>query len=118
MAVAVLGCQDPRCYSSLMARSAGDDSPRSMAEQLAEVVWGPDPSGTRGPRPVLTRATVGEAATANADSAGLSATSLRAIAGRLGVSLASLDRYVAGKSERCALMVGHARRGVAAAGRA
>src|SRR5690625_7404482 len=90
MAVAVLGCQDPRCYSSLMARSAGDDSPRSMAEQLAEVLWGPEPSGTRGPRPVLTRATVVEAAIVIADSEGLSATSLRAIAGRLGVSVAGL----------------------------
>ena len=118
MAVAVLGCQDPRCYSSLMARSAGDDSPRSMAEQLAEVLWGPEPSGTRGPRPVLTRATVIEAAIAIADSEGLSATSLRAIAGRLGVSVAGLYRYAAGKTELIALMVEHARREVVVASRA
>src|SRR5690625_2034983 len=110
MAVAVLGCQDPRCYSSLMARSAGDDSPRSMAEQLAEVLWGPEPSGTRGPRPVLTRATVIEAAIVIADSEGLSATSLRAIAGRLGVSVAGLYRYVAGKTELIALMRSEERR--------
>src|SRR5699024_4030835 len=80
--------------------------------------WGPEPSGTRGPRPVLTRATVVEAAIVIADSEGLSATSLRAIAGRLGVSVAGLYRYVAGKTELIALMVEHARREVVVAGRA
>src|SRR5690625_6129258 len=73
---------------------------------------------SRGPRPVLTRATVIEAAIVIADSEGLSATSLRAIAGRLGVSVAGLYRYVAGKTELIALMVEHARREVVVAGRA
>lgn len=95
-----------------MARSAGDDATRSVAEQLAEVLWEPEPSGARGPRPALSRAIVIEAAIAIADSEGLPATSLRAIAEQLGVSITGLYRYVPGKIELIALMVEHARREV------
>lgn len=100
-----------------MARSAGDDATRSVAEQLAEVLWEPEPAGARGPRPALSRVTVTEAAIAIADSEGLPATSLRAIAERLGVSIAGLYRYVPGKTELIALMVEHSRKETAVADR-
>lgn len=72
---------------------------------MAAVLWDPEPSGARGPKPTLRRAEVVEAAIGIADAHGLAAASLRAIAERLGVSITGLYRYVPGKTELIALMV-------------
>lgn len=76
---------------------------------MARMLWQPEPTGSRGPRPAMQRSAVVDAAIEIADTHGLPAATLRAIAERLGVSIAGLYRYVPGKTGLIALMVEQAR---------
>lgn len=83
------------------------DHPNSAvdrAERAARVLWNPAPSGSRGPRPALTRAQVVGAGISVADREGLQALSMRAVADVLKTSTTGLYRYVPGRAELVALM--------------
>lgn len=62
----------------------------------------------RGPKPMLSRAAVLEAALELVDAKGLAALNLRALATRLGVSAMTPYSYFADKAELLSAMVGHA----------
>lgn len=69
------------------------------------LLWRREEAGRRGPRPKLSVDAVVEAAIALADEAGLDAVTMRAVAGRLGVSAMTLYTYVPGKAELLDLML-------------
>jgi AcrR family transcriptional regulator len=69
------------------------------------VIWGRPERAARGPAPSLSREEITTAATTLADTQGIEAVSMRAVAADLGVGAASLYRYVARKDELIELMV-------------
>ncbi|MGA2011855.1 MAG: TetR/AcrR family transcriptional regulator [Solirubrobacteraceae bacterium] len=69
------------------------------------VIWGRPERDARGPAPSLSREEITTAATTLADTQGIEAVSMRAVAADLGVGAASLYRYVARKDELIELMV-------------
>jgi AcrR family transcriptional regulator len=70
-----------------------------------QLLWGAEPEGRRGPRPGQTIGGIGDAAVAIADELGLDAVSMKAVAGRLGMTTMSLYRYVDAKEELYAVMM-------------
>ncbi|WP_078843657.1 TetR/AcrR family transcriptional regulator [Streptomyces albus] len=80
--------------------SGGGDLSRSL-----ELLWGEHERRTRGPKPGLSLDRIVTAAVTVADAEGLSAVSMRRIAGELGVGAMSLYRYVPGKAELLDLML-------------
>ena len=70
-----------------------------------EVLWGPRPQPTRGPKPALSIDRIAQAAIKVADAEGLAAVTMQRIASELGVTKMALYRYVPGKAELIALMV-------------
>jgi AcrR family transcriptional regulator len=68
-------------------------------------VWSRPDRGARGPRPEHSRAEIAAAAISLADSGGLSAVSMRAVAGALGTVAGSLYRYLSSRDELLDLMV-------------
>jgi AcrR family transcriptional regulator len=70
-----------------------------------ELLWGPRPQPTRGPKPALSIDRIAQAAIAVADAEGLAAVSMQRVAAELGVTKMALYRYVPGKAELIALMV-------------
>ncbi|MEV6522678.1 TetR/AcrR family transcriptional regulator C-terminal domain-containing protein [Longispora sp. NPDC051575] len=73
--------------------------------RTAELLWGPGPRPSRGPKPGLTLERIVAAAIAIADAEGLAAVSMQRVAGDLDFTKMSLYRYVPGKAELTALMV-------------
>jgi AcrR family transcriptional regulator len=69
------------------------------------VIWDRPERAARGPAPSLTREEIATAAVTLADTDGIDAVSMRALAIELGVGAASLYRYVARKDELIDLMV-------------
>ena len=69
------------------------------------VIWGRPERAARGPAPSLSREQITTAAVKLADTQGIEAVSMRALAVELGVGAASLYRYVARKDELIDLMV-------------
>ena len=69
------------------------------------VIWDRPERAARGPAPSLSREEITTAAVALADTQGIEAVSMRALAVELGVGAASLYRYVARKDELIDLMV-------------
>jgi AcrR family transcriptional regulator len=69
------------------------------------VIWDRPERAGRGPAPSLSRDGIAAAAIALADTEGIEAVSMRALAVELGVGAASLYRYVARKDELIELMV-------------
>jgi AcrR family transcriptional regulator len=69
------------------------------------VIWGRPERAARGPAPSLSREQITTAAIELADTRGIAAVSMRALAVELGVGAASLYRYVARKDELIDLMV-------------
>ena len=69
------------------------------------VIWERPERASRGPAPSLSRDEITAAAVALADTQGIEAVSMRALAVELGVGAASLYRYVARKDELIDLMV-------------
>jgi AcrR family transcriptional regulator len=69
------------------------------------VIWERPERAARGPVPSLSRDEITAAAVALADTQGIEAVSMRALAVQLGVGAASLYRYVARKDELIELMV-------------
>jgi AcrR family transcriptional regulator len=67
-------------------------------------IWSRPERRTRGPRPEHSRAEIVAAAIALADSGGLGAASMRAIAGALGTAAASLYRYLSSRDDLLDLM--------------
>jgi AcrR family transcriptional regulator len=70
-----------------------------------ELLWGPRPQPTRGPKPALSIEHIAQAAIEVADAEGLAAVSMQRVAGELGFTKMALYRYVPGKAELIALMV-------------
>jgi AcrR family transcriptional regulator len=70
-----------------------------------EVIWNRPERAARGPAPSLSREEIATAAVGLADTQGIEAVSMRALAVRLGVGAASLYRYVTRKDELIDLMV-------------
>jgi AcrR family transcriptional regulator len=70
-----------------------------------ELLWGPRPQPTRGPKPALSVERIAQAGIQVADADGLAAVSMQRVAGELGVTKMALYRYVPGKAELIALMV-------------
>jgi AcrR family transcriptional regulator len=68
-------------------------------------VWTRPDRGARGPMPEHSRAEIAVAAIALADSGGLAAASMRAVAGALGTTAGSLYRYLSSRDELLDLMV-------------
>ena len=68
--------------------------------------WRPD-HGSRGPEAALDRQTIAAAAVGLADTGGLEAVSMRAVAGCLGTSASALYRYVDDRSDLLDLMSDH-----------
>lgn len=81
-------------------RTGEGDPARTLA-----LLWRRSDPPRRGPRPRLSVDAVVEAAIALADEAGLEAVTMRAVAGRLGVSAMTLYTYVPGKAELLDLML-------------
>ncbi|WP_412539053.1 TetR/AcrR family transcriptional regulator [Longispora sp. K20-0274] len=73
--------------------------------RTVELLWGPGPRPSRGPKPSLSLARIVATAIAVADAEGLAAVSMQRIAGELDFTKMSLYRYVPGKAELAALMV-------------
>lgn len=69
------------------------------------VIWDRPERAARGPAPSLSREQITTAAVTLADTQGIEAVSMRAMAAELGVGAASLYRYVARKDELIDLMV-------------
>lgn len=69
------------------------------------VIWVRPERAARGPAPSLSREQIATAAVKLADTQGIEAVSMRALADELGVGAASLYRYVARKDELVELMV-------------
>lgn len=69
------------------------------------VIWERPERAARGPAPTLSREEIATAAVTLADTQGIEAVSMRALAIELGVGAASLYRYVARKDELIDLMV-------------
>lgn len=86
-----------------MARAQG--SARRDPEHLRNLLWRTRPRGTRGPRGSLSLDEVVGAAVEIADAEGLAGVSMRKVAGRLGVTVMSLYRYVPGKEDLLDLML-------------
>ena len=70
-----------------------------------ELLWGDRARPSRGPKPTLTLDRIARAAIEIADTEGLSALSMRAVAERLGFTTMSIYRYVPGKAELLDVMV-------------
>ena len=70
-----------------------------------ELLWGPRPQPTRGPKPALSIDRIAQAAIAVADAEGLAGVSMQRVAAELGVTKMALYRYVPGKADLIALMV-------------
>jgi AcrR family transcriptional regulator len=68
-------------------------------------VWNRPDRGTRGPRPEHSRAEIAATGIALADAGGLSAVSMRAVAGALGTVAGSLYRYLSSRDDLLNLMV-------------
>ena len=69
------------------------------------VIWERPERAGRGPAPSLSRDEIAASAVTLADTQGIEAVSMRALAVELGVGAASLYRYVARKDELIDLMV-------------
>jgi AcrR family transcriptional regulator len=69
------------------------------------IIWGRPERAARGPAPSLSREEITTAAVTLADTQGIEAVSMRALAVELGVGATSLYRYVARKDEVIELMV-------------
>ena len=69
------------------------------------VIWDRPERAARGPAPSLSRVEIATAAVTLADTQGIEAVSMRALAAELGVGATSLYRYVARKDELIELMV-------------
>ena len=82
------------------SRTSGGDPARTLA-----LLWREPAPSRRGPRPRLDVDSVVAAAIALAGEAGLAAVTMRALAGRLGVSPMTLYGYVPGKEELVDLML-------------
>jgi AcrR family transcriptional regulator len=80
---------------------SGSGDPRKSLELL----WGLQPTPTRGPKPALTVGQIVEAAVRIADAEGLSAMSIRRVADELGVGAMTLYRYFPGKGELIDVML-------------
>ncbi|MFD0417072.1 TetR/AcrR family transcriptional regulator [Streptomyces sp. NPDC127108] len=74
-------------------------------ERALALLWGRDTRGSRGPARGLTLDRIVEAAIEVAEQEGPAAMSLRRVAARLGVGVASLYTYVPGRAELEALML-------------
>lgn len=72
------------------------------------LMWGIDDATRRGPKPKLSIADIGGAAVRIADTDGLDAVSMKAIAERLGVTTMSLYRYVEAKEDIYEIMLDEA----------
>jgi AcrR family transcriptional regulator len=68
-------------------------------------IWTRPDRGARGPQPEHTRAEIASAALALADSGGLQAASMRAVASALGTAAGSLYRYLSSRDDLLDLMV-------------
>ncbi|MFB9909316.1 TetR/AcrR family transcriptional regulator [Allokutzneria oryzae] len=79
---------------------SGGDPERSL-----ELLWGGRTRPSRGPKPALTLDRIALAAIEIADTDGLGALSMRAVAERLGFTTMSLYRHVPGKAELLDVMV-------------
>lgn len=80
------------------------EAPQAASRQIAELLWAPAPTGSRGPKPALARHDVVRAGIEVADAEGLERLSMRAVADRLGVSTTGLYRYVDARNDLIALM--------------
>jgi AcrR family transcriptional regulator len=78
--------------------------PRKRRREL-ETIWTRPDRGARGPQPEHSRAEIASAAIALADSDGLSAASMRAVASALGTAAGSLYRYLSSRDDLLDLMV-------------
>jgi AcrR family transcriptional regulator len=67
-------------------------------------IWWRSGRGTRGPDPALDLQAIADAAVALADSGGLAAVSMRAVAARLGTSASALYRYIDTRADLLDLM--------------
>src|SRR6476469_858561 len=68
-------------------------------------IWNRPDRGSRGPQPEHSRAQIAEAAVLLADAGGLSAVSMRAVAGAFKTTAGSLYRYLSSRDELLELMV-------------
>ncbi|MDL9944341.1 TetR/AcrR family transcriptional regulator C-terminal domain-containing protein [Gordonia sp. ABSL11-1] len=85
--------------------STDDPDARHLPRYLA-LLWGRADTGPRrGPRPTLTVHDIGRAAVEIADTDGVDAVSMKAVAGRLGLTTMSLYRYVESKDDVVDVMV-------------
>lgn len=78
-----------------------------MQDRARPVVHGPPAARRRGPVPAHSRDDIAAAAVGLADTSGLAALSMRAVAAALGTGAASLYRYVASRHELVDLMTDH-----------
>ncbi|MFJ4666891.1 TetR/AcrR family transcriptional regulator [Kitasatospora purpeofusca] len=79
-----------------------------MADELAQLLWGPQARPRRGPKPALSLDGIARAGIEVADAEGLAALSMQRVAELLGKTKMSLYRYVPGKAELVALMTDRA----------
>jgi AcrR family transcriptional regulator len=76
-----------------------------VGDQAVELLWGPRPAPTRGPKPAFSIERIAQAAIKVADADGLAAVSMQRVAAELGFTKMAMYRYVPGKAELVALMV-------------
>ena len=74
-------------------------------QRTLDLMWGTAAGPSRGPRPGLSVERIVEVAIEVADAEGLTAVSMRRVAGELGIGVMGLYRYVPGKSELVDLML-------------
>src|SRR5690349_18998544 len=93
-----------RLQFRLMGVPETTDGPRKRRPD-EESIWTRPDRGTRGPRPEHSRAEIAAAAIALADSGGLAAATMRAVAAELGTAAGSLYRYLSSRDDLLDLMV-------------
>lgn len=86
--------------------TSSDGSSRPALPRYLALLWErEDPTPRRGPRPTITIRDIGAAGAAIADTRGIDAVSMKAIASELGLTTMSLYRYVDSKDDVLEVMV-------------
>ncbi|HEY5843670.1 MAG TPA: TetR/AcrR family transcriptional regulator, partial [Mycobacterium sp.] len=79
--------------------------PAAPQTKARDSIWTRPDRGTRGPRPEHSRTEIAAAAIVLADSGGLDAATMRAVAGALGTTAGSLYRYLSSREDLLDLMI-------------
>ena len=97
--------EDGQLRPGATSGGAGPGGTSNGAGPGGQSIWGRPERGTRGPAPAHTREAIVTAAVALADTQGIGAVSMRAVAAALGTGAGSLYRYLSSRDDLIDLMI-------------